>query len=119
MTNWNTFDETISSDLFGNMLERIEDKIMEQGALSSLLGSEYTFSLFVTRDGNDVVVNIDLFPESEVSLTADELDQIGDLAVSKVSSGLLKGALKKSEINEADCNIVSNVLINGVRPSFD
>lgn len=119
MTNWNTFDVTISSDLFRNMLERIEDKIMEQGSLSSLMGSEYTFSLFVTRDGNDVVVNIDLLPESEVSLTADELDQIGDLAVSKVSSGLLKGAFKKSAVDEAECSVISNVLINGVRPNFN
>jgi hypothetical protein len=119
MTNWSTFDETIASDLFSSMLERIEDKIMEQGSLSELLGNEYTFSLFVTREANDVMVNIDLFPENEVNLTADELDQIGDLAISKVSSGLLKGAFKKSEISENECNVISNVLINGVRPVFN
>jgi hypothetical protein len=101
------------------MLERIEDKIMEQGSLSTLPGNEYTFSLFVRRDKFDVIVNIDLFPENEISLTPDELDQIGDLAVSKVTGGLLKGAFKKSEINEDEFNIISNVLINGVRPTFD
>jgi len=117
MADWNIFDETISSDLFTNMLERIEDKLMEQGSLSGLLGNEYSFSLSVTRESEEIIVTINLFPENEVKLTADELDSIGDLAISKVQAGLLKGTMNKSQISEDECSIISNVLIHGERPN--
>jgi len=118
MSDWKTFDETINSDLFKSMLERIEDKLMEQGSLSGLLGNEYSFTLSVTREDTDVIVNINLFPENEVNLSADEIDEIGELAISKVSGGLLKGSFTKAKIPEDERTVISNVLIHGERPNL-
>ena len=109
-------DEKINSDLFEKyVLLPTEDKIRERGNLTGLIGNETEITLSVSRDDDEIYTNIDLQSEDKLSLSADELDEIGDFIADKLSSGI-KAAIKQSGLSLDDISIIGTVTINGERP---
>lgn len=109
------FDEKTTSDFFKDMLAQQEDKILEVGNLSDYIGNETQISLSVTRDGCEVYANIDLQPEGELALDADQLDEIGDFVANRISS-LLSMLIQNSFKDPDEISVLGNVTINGERP---
>lgn len=112
-------DEKINSELFKkNVLLPTEDKILERGNLTGIIGSETEITLSVSRDEDEIYTNIDLQSEDELSLSADELDEIGDFIADKLSAKV-KAVIKQSGLNVNDISIMGTVTINGERPVVD
>jgi hypothetical protein len=108
-------DETLNSDRFKKMLTQIEDRILEVGNLSELVGNETQISIFITREDYDIYTNIDLQTEDEINLDEDQIDAIGDLVMEK-SSGLLSQLIRDTVKDCNEISILGNVTINGERP---
>lgn len=116
---YESFDEKINSDVFKKyLLLPIEDKILEHGDLTGLIGNETQITLSVSRDGDEVYANIDLQPEDELSLSSDELDEIGDFIAEKLSIAI-KAVINQSFADPKDISILGTVTINGERPVVD
>lgn len=112
-------DEKINSELFKkNVLLPTEDKILERGNLTGIIGSETEITLSVSRDEDEIYTNIDLQSEDELLLSADELDEIGDFIADKLSAKV-KAVIKQSGLNVNDISIMGTVTINGERPVVD
>jgi hypothetical protein len=110
---WAIFDKIIISDDFATSLQRIEDKILENGSLTGLIGNESSFSLSVDRKNAEINANINIQSEEDFDLDADQVDEIGDFIAAKISDTLLNDTLTKIGFAVDDYSISGNVLING------
>jgi hypothetical protein len=110
---WSMFDKIIISNDFTTSLQRIEDKILENGSLTDLIGNESSFSLSVDRKNAEINTNINIQSEEGFDLDADQVDEIGDFITAKISDTLLSDTLRKLGFTADDYSISGNVLING------
>jgi len=114
-TEFSKFDETLQSESFLDTLIQVEDKILEVGNLSDLIGNETQISLSITREDYEVFVNIDLQPEGELDLDEDQLDEIGDFVADKAQD-LLTELIQATFKDPDEFSILGNVTINGEHP---
>lgn len=106
----------IGTDKFYDMIDRVSDKILENGSLSGKIGNETQFTISVEIEDENVIVNLDLQPEEKLSLSADDLDEIGDFVADQVNDRVLKQLVKMAGANPDEISTLSNVTINGERP---
>ena len=89
---------------------------MENGSLTGKIGNETQFSISVSVEDDDLIITTNLLPEDTLSLSADDLDEIGDFVVDQILSRGLSDTLVQLKVNKEELNILANVLINGERP---
>lgn len=108
-------DETLHSDFFKNIVGQAEDKLLEQGYLTALIGVETEISLSITRKDSELYANINLQPEGELNLNEDQLDEIVDIVAYRARSVVLM--LNNDTFKDLDeISLWVNVTINGERP---
>lgn len=108
-------DEALNSDFFKNIVGQAEDKLLERGYLTALIGVETQISLSITREDCELYANIDLQPEGELNLNKEQLDEIVDIVAYRAQSVLLM--MNNDTFKDLDeISLWVNVTINGERP---